>query len=133
MSVSIRRRIHGRAAKRGDYRTPPLLDFVTRAVSREDPALERLRLSLPKEGLPPISIGPDEGRLLDFLVRACGARKAVEAVARANPKRIDGNALSDKVRRMLGMPLPGEPVPEPKPEPRAAVPRADPFSPPGEN
>ena len=34
------------------------------------------------------------------------SRKVVAAVEKARPRRIDGNALSDKVRRMLGMPLP---------------------------
>jgi hypothetical protein len=29
-------------------------------------------------GLPPISIGPDEGKILDLLARSCGARRAVE-------------------------------------------------------
>jgi hypothetical protein len=36
----------------------------------------------------------------------------------AGRKAIDGNALSDKVRRALGMPLPGQPVPgDPRPAP----------------
>jgi len=62
------------------------------------------------------------------------ARKAAEAVAKAAPKdRLDGVALSDKVRRILGVPLPGEPtrglpVRAPTPGPRPA-----PMVPPGEN
>jgi caffeoyl-CoA O-methyltransferase len=32
----------------------------------------------PQRGLPPISIKPEEGRFLQFLVRACGVKKAVE-------------------------------------------------------
>lgn len=63
---------------RGEYRSPGLLDFVSKLMAREDPLLRRIRLETPKRGLPPISIGPDEGRILDFLARACGARKAVE-------------------------------------------------------
>jgi hypothetical protein len=43
------------------------------------------------------------------------ARKAAEAVEHAAGagrwKRFDGAALSDKVRRILGVPLPGEPIP----------------------
>jgi hypothetical protein len=43
------------------------------------------------------------------------ARKAAEAVEQAAGtgrwKRLDGSALSDKVRRILGVPLPGEPIP----------------------
>ncbi len=63
---------------RGRAPTPGLLDFVTRLLSREDPTLRRIRERIPAEGLPPISIGPDEGRLLDFLVKACGAGRALE-------------------------------------------------------
>jgi hypothetical protein len=48
----------------------------------------------------------------------------------APKKRIDGNALSDKVRRFLGMPLPGEQVPAAAP---AEHPRPAPLVPPGEN
>ena len=39
-------------------------------------------------------------------------RAAKAEDARRPLKRIDGVALSDKVRRILGMPLPGEPIPE---------------------
>jgi caffeoyl-CoA O-methyltransferase len=60
------------------WRTKPLADFVTALVGREDPVLREIRLDTPRRGLPPISVGPDEGRLLHFLTRACGARKAVE-------------------------------------------------------
>ena len=63
---------------RGSCQTPELLHFVTGAVSREPASLRRLRLGIPRQGLPAINIGPDEGRILDFLVRACGARTAVE-------------------------------------------------------
>jgi caffeoyl-CoA O-methyltransferase len=63
---------------RGLYSDPKMLDFVTKLVSREPAALRRIRETTEAKGLPPISIGPDEGRLLHFLVAACGARKAVE-------------------------------------------------------
>lgn len=60
------------------YRTQPLLDFVTEMISREDDVLRAIRVETPSKGLPPISVGPDEGRLLHFLASACGARKIVE-------------------------------------------------------
>lgn len=55
-----------------------LLDFVTGTVAREDAVLRAIREQTPERGLPPISVGPDEGRILHFLASACGARKAVE-------------------------------------------------------
>lgn len=76
MAAPLRR--HASGDDRGDYRSPELLEFVTRAVSREPEAFARIRLTTTAKGLPAISIGPDEGRLLHFLVRACGARRAVE-------------------------------------------------------
>ncbi|MEK7388929.1 MAG: O-methyltransferase [Elusimicrobiota bacterium] len=79
------------------YRTAALLDFVTKRVSREDDVLRDIRVGAPKRGLPPISIGPDEGRILHFLVSTCRAEKIVEVgtlagysacwMARALPKQ----------------------------------------------
>lgn len=60
------------------YRTKPLLDFVTRTMARERAALREIRETTEAKGLPAISVGPDEGRLLHLLVSACGARKIVE-------------------------------------------------------
>lgn len=60
------------------YRTRPLLDFVTAKFAREDEVLRKIRETTEAKGLPAISVGPDEGRLLHFLVSACGARKIVE-------------------------------------------------------
>ena len=60
------------------YRTAPLLDFVTGLIGREDAVLRAIREETPAKGLPPISIGPDEGRLLHFLVSACRAKTIVE-------------------------------------------------------
>lgn len=79
------------------------------------------------------------------------ARRAAEAKGKATPRRLDGAAVSDKVRRILGIPLPGEPLPTPPtpalPPPaedgglsservdspnRPATP-SDPFPPPGMN
>ena len=66
------------SGERGRYQTPALLSFVSGLMAREDEALRRIREDTVKDGLPPISVGPDEGKLLDFLARSCGARKAVE-------------------------------------------------------
>lgn len=60
------------------YRTAPLLGFVTRTMSRERAALREIRETTEAKGLPAISVGPDEGRLLHFLASACGARRIVE-------------------------------------------------------
>lgn len=60
------------------YRTKPLLDFVTRTTAREDAVLREIRETTEAKGLPAISVGPDEGRLLHFLASACGARRIVE-------------------------------------------------------
>ncbi len=68
---------HRSAADTG-YRTAPLLDFVTGLIGREDGVLRAIREETPAKGLPPISIGPDEGRLLHFLVSTCRAKTIVE-------------------------------------------------------
>ena len=44
----------------------------------EDPALERIREDIPKKGLPPISVGFEEGKILETLARSCAARRIVE-------------------------------------------------------
>lgn len=69
---------HHGSGERGRFQTPELLAFVTGVMAREDQALRRIRENTVADGLPPISIGPDEGKLLDFLIRTCGAKKAVE-------------------------------------------------------
>ena len=60
------------------YRTQPLLDFVTKTLAREDAVLRDIRETTEAKGLPAISVGPDEGRLLHFLASVCGAKKIVE-------------------------------------------------------
>lgn len=61
-----------------DFRLPAVLSFVADLMAPEDDALRSIRENTVKDGLPPISVGSDEGKILDFLVRTCGARKAVE-------------------------------------------------------
>lgn len=43
-----------------------------------DAVLQYIYANIPRRGLPAITIQPEEGRFLQFLARACGARLAVE-------------------------------------------------------
>lgn len=52
--------------------------YINSLFVPEDAALRRAREDSPKRGLPAIQIKPEEGRFLQFLVRACGAQKALE-------------------------------------------------------
>ncbi|MGB3701136.1 MAG: O-methyltransferase [Anaerolineales bacterium] len=52
--------------------------YISGLFAEEDAPLQLAREDSAEVGLPAISIKPEEGRFLQFLVRACGARKAVE-------------------------------------------------------
>ena len=52
--------------------------YISSLFAVEDAAQTMAREDSPEHGLPAISIKPEEGRFLQFLVRACGAKKAVE-------------------------------------------------------
>jgi predicted O-methyltransferase YrrM len=52
--------------------------YISGLFAQEDAALQRARQDSPARGLPAINIKPEEGRFLQFLVRASGARKVVE-------------------------------------------------------
>ena len=52
--------------------------YIGSLFAAEDEPLRKAREDSPKRGLPGISIKPEEGRFLQFLVRACGVQKAVE-------------------------------------------------------
>lgn len=52
--------------------------YISSLFAVEDSSLRMAREESPKRGLPSISIKPEEGRFLQLLVRACGAKKAVE-------------------------------------------------------
>ena len=52
--------------------------YITDLFAGEDEALRLAREESPRKGLPAISVNPEEGRFLQFLVRACGASKALE-------------------------------------------------------
>ena len=53
-------------------------DYLAALFAPEDAALLALREEADRSGLPPISISPDEGRLLQVLLRAVGARRVLE-------------------------------------------------------
>jgi len=52
--------------------------YISSLYAVEDGPLISARQDSPKHGLPTINITPEEGRFLQFLARASGARKAVE-------------------------------------------------------
>jgi caffeoyl-CoA O-methyltransferase len=53
-------------------------DYLAALFAPEDATLLALREEADRSGLPPISISPDEGRLLQVLLRAVGARRVLE-------------------------------------------------------
>lgn len=59
-----------------DYRC--ITDYITDLFAGHDAVLEFVRTNSAAQGLPPISISPEEGQFLTVLVRACGACRAVE-------------------------------------------------------
>ena len=52
--------------------------YISEAFAVEDDALRQVREMIPKKGLPEIMVRPEEGRFLQWLARAAGARRAVE-------------------------------------------------------
>jgi len=80
----------------------PTGDYISSLFAREDELLISLREEADRTGLPPISISPDEGRLLQVLLRAINAKRVLEVgtlggysaiwMARALPR--DGELLS---------------------------------------
>ena len=52
--------------------------YISSLFAAEDAPLVSARQDSPKHGLPTVNIKPEEGRFLQFLARASGARKAVE-------------------------------------------------------
>jgi predicted O-methyltransferase YrrM len=53
-------------------------EYIKDLFAQEDTALSRARQESLLKGLPAIHVKPEEGRFLQFLVRACGARKVLE-------------------------------------------------------
>ena len=55
-----------------------LESYVRQTFAPEDETLATIRSEIPKRGLPAITVKPEEGRFLQFLVAASGARLALE-------------------------------------------------------
>lgn len=55
-----------------------LSEYITNLYAAEDGALQATWEDTQKKGLPTINVKAEEGRFLQFMVRACGAKKAVE-------------------------------------------------------
>jgi caffeoyl-CoA O-methyltransferase len=56
----------------------PLDQYIADLFAPEDEALQWIQAEADRQGIPPISILPDEGKLIYFLAKAIGARRAVE-------------------------------------------------------
>jgi caffeoyl-CoA O-methyltransferase len=52
--------------------------YVTEMFAQQDTALATIYDNIPKRGLPAITIQAEEGKFLQFLVRASGGQKAIE-------------------------------------------------------
>ncbi|MFN8441592.1 MAG: O-methyltransferase [Caldilineaceae bacterium] len=53
-------------------------NYINQLFAQEDDALQHIRAESKRNGLPEISVTPHEGALLQMLLRAVGAKKAVE-------------------------------------------------------
>lgn len=56
----------------------PYEKFLRDTFHDDDAGLQRLQTEAEKAGLPPISIGPEQGKFLQVLVQLTGARKVLE-------------------------------------------------------
>ncbi len=56
----------------------PTGDYIASLFAREDAILMSLREQADRSGLPPVAISPDEGKLLQVLLRAIGAKRVLE-------------------------------------------------------
>lgn len=52
--------------------------YITELFAPHDAVLAQIHDAIPKRGLPAITIKPEEGKFLQFLVAVCGARTVVE-------------------------------------------------------
>lgn len=55
-----------------------LAAYIQQTFAAEDAVLQQIRAQIPARGLPEITIQPDEGRFLQFLVAVSGARQVLE-------------------------------------------------------
>jgi caffeoyl-CoA O-methyltransferase len=91
---------------------PRIAPYVERLLEPEDAVLHEIRERSVREGLPPIAVGPFDGRHLEVLARMAGARRIVEigtlggysavCLARALPPdgRVDTFELDPKHARV---------------------------------
>lgn len=63
---------------RTDFRSAAMDILVENRFAHESTAQKQIREAALAQGFPPISIGPFEGRLLEVILRASGARRGVE-------------------------------------------------------
>lgn len=64
--------------KRMTIYSKSISEYITSHFAHEDEGLHRARVETPERGLPAIGVQPEEGRFLQVLAAAAGARKAVE-------------------------------------------------------
>jgi predicted O-methyltransferase YrrM len=55
-----------------------LSQYINDLFVKQDDVLHQIQANIPKQGLPEISIQPEEGRFLQFLVKAIGAKLVIE-------------------------------------------------------
>ncbi|RPI66567.1 MAG: SAM-dependent methyltransferase, partial [Ignavibacteriae bacterium] len=60
------------------FLTPDLNDYLVRYFSAEDDFLRQLNTEAEAEGIPPISIAPEQTAFLQVLIKATNARTIVE-------------------------------------------------------
>lgn len=65
-----------RAGKR--YTDPDIIAYVDRVHAAHDSGLDGAFSSPERDGLPAIQLGVSEGKLLEILIKLCGAKKVVE-------------------------------------------------------
>jgi caffeoyl-CoA O-methyltransferase len=63
---------------KSDYQTPEVLDYIRKSFSQEDTRHTYILNQMQKRNLPAIQIGASEGKILQFLIQSCHAKKAVE-------------------------------------------------------
>jgi len=63
---------------RFDYRSPHLDNLIEKNFAKEDPYQKEILEKNLQDGLPPISIGPFEGRLIEILIRSTNAKLGIE-------------------------------------------------------
>ncbi len=68
----------GRGAKGFGATDPRIAPYVEALLEPEDEILREIRERSAREGLPPIAVGPFDGRHLEVLARMTGARRCVE-------------------------------------------------------